>query len=49
MRLSNKMTTDQAVAVRCNCDRIADNLARRAGSLKSQVTVALGRAREKSP
>ena len=44
--LLNKKVTDQAVAVRCNCDRIAGNLARRAGSLKSRVTVALGRARE---
>ena len=44
--LLNKKVTDQAVALRCNCDRIAGNLARRAGSRKSQVTVASGRARE---
>ena len=44
--LLNKKVVDKAVALRFDCDRIAVNLARRAGVLRSQVVAASGRARE---
>jgi len=44
--LLNKKVVDKAVALRFDCDRIAVNLARHAGVLRSQVVAASGRARE---
>ena len=45
--LLNGKVTDHSVAIQSSCDRIADNLARRAGKLRTQVVSTTGRAREK--
>jgi len=45
--LLNFKVAGHSVAIQSDCDRIADNLARRAGKLRTQVVATTGRAREK--